>query len=100
MSARRGGVEPGGGIGEDAARPVFLYDGDCAFCTSSARFIQRRIPTRAEITPWQFADLDALGVSQAQAEEAVQWIADGRVASGPEGIALLLRDAGGFWRLE
>ena len=42
-------------------RPVFLFDGDCAFCTYS-RFIDRSIPTSAEVTPWQFADLGALGV--------------------------------------
>ncbi|MGH9215596.1 MAG: hypothetical protein ACRDZS_05015, partial [Acidimicrobiales bacterium] len=55
-------------------RPVFLYDGDCAFCTSCARFIERHIPTPATVTPWQFADLDALGVRQADAEASVQWI--------------------------
>jgi predicted DCC family thiol-disulfide oxidoreductase YuxK len=85
-----------------AHRPVFLYDGDCAFCTSCARFIERHIPTSAEVTPWQFADLDALRVSQDDAEASVQWIdrrAD-RPASvaGPAAIARLLVDAGSYWR--
>jgi predicted DCC family thiol-disulfide oxidoreductase YuxK len=81
-------------------QPVFLYDGDCAFCTSCARFIERRIPTSAEVTPWQFADLDALGVSPEAAEEAVQWVAPGQpVAAGPVAIARLLVDAGSFWWL-
>jgi predicted DCC family thiol-disulfide oxidoreductase YuxK len=83
-------------------RPVFLYDGDCAFCTSCARFIERHIPTSAEVTPWQFADLDALGVSQAGAEASVQWIpgrpGGGAVAAGPAAIARLLMDAGSYWR--
>ena len=85
-----------------ADRPVFLYDGDCAFCTSSARFIERHIPTSAEVTPWQFADLDALGVSQDDAEASVQWIdprPDGPVnAAGPAAIARLLVDVGSYWR--
>jgi predicted DCC family thiol-disulfide oxidoreductase YuxK len=85
-----------------ADRPVFLYDGDCAFCTSCARFIERHIPTSAEVTPWQFADLDALGVSQDDAEASVHWIepgADGPVgAAGPVAIARLLVDAGSYWR--
>lgn len=80
-------------------KPIFLYDGDCSFCTSCARFIERRMRTRAVVVPWQFAELDALGVTRQQAEEAVQWIgSDGAVASGPEGIAVLLKDAGSYWR--
>jgi predicted DCC family thiol-disulfide oxidoreductase YuxK len=85
-----------------ADRPVFLYDGDCAFCSSCARFIERHVPTSAAVTPWQFADLDALGVSQDDAEAAVQWIdprSDRLVrAAGPAAIALLLVDAGPYWR--
>ncbi len=80
-------------------RPVFLYDGDCSFCTSCANFIERRIPTGAQVTPWQFADLDALGVARAEAEEAVIWVAPGQThAAGPVAIARLLVDAGSFWR--
>ncbi|MGH9113655.1 MAG: thiol-disulfide oxidoreductase DCC family protein [Acidimicrobiales bacterium] len=80
-------------------RPVFLYDGDCAFCTTCARFIEKRIPTSAEVTPWQFSDLGALGVTQTDAEAAVQWVAPGeRTVAGPEAIARLLVDAGSFWR--
>jgi predicted DCC family thiol-disulfide oxidoreductase YuxK len=71
---------------------TFLYDGDCAFCTSCARFIERSIPTRATVTPWQFADLDALGASTDDASEAVLWIEPGRpVLAGPAAIARLLR---------
>jgi predicted DCC family thiol-disulfide oxidoreductase YuxK len=80
-------------------RPVFLFDGDCSFCTTCAEFVTRRIPADADVTPWQFADLDALGVRQADAEEAVIWVApDGSTAAGPEAIARLLVAAGSFWR--
>ena len=77
--------------------PTFVYDGDCSFCTSCAEFIERRIPTRARVVPWQFADLDALGLTQQECEQAVQWVSFPRRASGPDAIALLLRDAGRFW---
>lgn len=88
-------------------RPVFLYDGDCSFCSTCADFIERRIPADADIQAWQFADLDALGVAQAEAEEAVVWVpaagdgAGGSAAqtkAGPEAIARLLIEAGSFWR--
>jgi predicted DCC family thiol-disulfide oxidoreductase YuxK len=80
--------------------PTFVYDGDCAFCTSCARFIERRIPTTAQVVPWQFADLDALGLTVEQCEQAVRWVApDGRTAAGPDAIAELLRDSRQAWRL-
>ena len=84
---------------------TFLYDGDCSFCSSCAGFIERRIPTGADVKPWQFADLDALGVTQPQAEDAVIWVPatgeggrSARTTAGPEAIARLLVDAGSFWR--
>ncbi|MFC7527117.1 thiol-disulfide oxidoreductase DCC family protein [Actinoplanes sp. GCM10030250] len=81
-------------------QPTFVYDGDCSFCTSCAQFIERRIPTRATVIPWQFADLGALGLTVEQCEAAVQWVGlDGTTAAGPDAIALLLRDAGRFWSL-
>ena len=90
---------PTAGSTAERSRPVFLFDGDCAFCTSCADFVERRIPTGADVTPWQFADLDALGVRQADAEEAVIWVTpDGATAAGPDAIARLLVDAGSVWR--
>ena len=83
----------------DVIAPTFVYDGDCSFCTTCAGFIERRIPTRARVVPWQFADLDELGLTVEQCESAVQWVGgDGTVAAGPDAIALLLRDAGRFWQ--
>ena len=79
--------------------PTFVYDGDCSFCTTCAEFIERRIPTRARIVPWQFADLDELGLTTEECEEAVQWVSDSARGSGPDAIALLLRDAGRFWQV-
>ncbi len=80
-------------------RPLLLYDGDCAFCTRCARALER-IDPEAEIAPWQFADLADLGITVAQASEAVQWVqVDGTVRSGQEAIAAVLNSAGRFWKV-
>jgi predicted DCC family thiol-disulfide oxidoreductase YuxK len=81
-------------------RPVLLFDGDCAFCTSCVGLVEKRIRPDAEIVAWQFADLAELGVSEEQATEALQWIqADGSVRSGHEAIAAMLSASGPTWRI-
>lgn len=79
--------------------PVLVFDGDCGFCTSCARLLERIGPD-AEVVPWQLADLDELGITAAQAAEAVRWIgADGTVRTGHEAIAATLSSAGRPWRI-
>jgi predicted DCC family thiol-disulfide oxidoreductase YuxK len=83
----------------ERTRPVLLFDGDCAFCTSCARALERIGPD-AEIVAWQLADLTELGVTEEQATDAVQWVsADGTVRSGHEAIAAVLLTAGPIWRI-
>jgi predicted DCC family thiol-disulfide oxidoreductase YuxK len=80
--------------------PVLLYDGDCAFCTSCARLLERRVHPSAAVLPWQFADLEELGVSAELASAAVQWIGtDGGVRAGHEAIAAMLGTAAAPWRV-
>jgi predicted DCC family thiol-disulfide oxidoreductase YuxK len=80
-------------------RPVLLFDGDCAFCTSAVRVLER-IGPEAEIVAWQLADLDQLGVTERQAADALRWVrTDGTIRSGHEAIAAALGTAGGIWRI-
>jgi predicted DCC family thiol-disulfide oxidoreductase YuxK len=80
-------------------RPVLVYDGDCAFCTTCARALQRIGPD-AEIVAWQLTDLAELGITEGQAIDAVQWVQiDGTVRSGHEAIAGVLNSAGRIWKI-
>jgi len=79
--------------------PTLVFDGDCAFCSSCARLLER-IGPEAEIVAWQLADLDELGITAERAAEAVRWIEpDGTVRSGHEAIAAALAAAGRPWRI-
>lgn len=81
--------------------PLFLYDGDCAFCSASARFIERRIPTPGtEVAPWQLTELEPLGVTLQEADESVVHIdPELHRTFGPVAIARLLRSSTSpLWR--
>jgi predicted DCC family thiol-disulfide oxidoreductase YuxK len=77
---------------------VLVYDGDCRFCTTSVTFLERRLRPDCSITPWQFADLAALGATRSQAEYEALWITpDGTVHGGAQAVARLLLRAGKGW---
>ena len=78
---------------------LLLYDADCAFCTRSA-MLGRRLGLTALITPMQAVDLGHLGITLAQAEHAVPFVADdGTVSFGHRAIAGALLTGGPGWRL-
>jgi predicted DCC family thiol-disulfide oxidoreductase YuxK len=79
-------------------RPVLVFDGDCAFCTNCARFLERLGPD-AGVVAWQLTDLTELGITAEQGSDAVQWVeVDGTVRSGHEAIAAVLSTAGPIWK--
>jgi predicted DCC family thiol-disulfide oxidoreductase YuxK len=78
---------------------VFLFDGDCAFCSTAARWLIRHVPTATEVIAWQHADLDGLGVPVAEVEAAVVLVGPTGRSSGSVAIAALLRGSGSrAWR--
>jgi predicted DCC family thiol-disulfide oxidoreductase YuxK len=85
---------------ERGRRPVLLYDGDCGFCTRCAELLDRWVRTSATLTPWQLADLDALGTTPSRAEREVLWVGtDGRIEGGAAAVARVLRTGGRGWRV-
>lgn len=58
---------------------TLVYDGDCGFCTSAVRWLERTLPTMPQATPYQWAGLDALGLGREEAAERV-WLVTATVS--------------------
>ena len=81
----------------DPGRPLLVFDGDCGFCTTSARSGQRWLGLE-HVEPYQFLDLPALGLTVEACEQAVQWVAaDGSIVSAERAVIAACLHAGGFW---
>ena len=77
---------------------VLVWDGDCSFCSRCVNFIEKRISTSAKIISHQKADLESLGLTTEQCNQALQWISSqGQIRSGSRAVAALLRSGGGAW---
>ena len=49
-----------------------LYDGDCGFCTTSARWLRRH--GTCAVLPWQASDLAEIGLTEEQVSAEVYWL--------------------------
>lgn len=78
-------------------KPLFIFDGDCSFCSSSARLLERMTKGRIDIEPYQFIDLNKLGVELVEAQSAVQLLEDDARYSAARAIAEALIQGGTFW---
>ena len=78
---------------------TLVFDGDCGFCTTAVNWLERTLPVSPPSVPFQWADLDALGVTEAEARERV-WLvtADGRFGGHLAVSALLRHQPSAGWR--
>lgn len=80
-------------------KPVLVYDGDCGICTKCVGFVERHLTNNLDIVAFQHADLDSLGLTPKECEEAVQWVEpDGRVSAAHIAVGDLLAASGWQWR--
>lgn len=83
----------------EGARPLLVFDGDCAVCTSVARWAERHLGGRADVAPWQRLDLAPLGLTEADVATAMYWVdGTGRTWRGHLGTGRMLQAFGGAWR--
>ncbi|GAB3437666.1 hypothetical protein GCM10027517_09350 [Phycicoccus ginsengisoli] len=94
-------MDSSGGTDRGTSRGLLVFDGDCGFCTTSARFAQRWVDRRGRyaVEPWQELDLPALGLTEEQCIEAAQFVRpDGSVVSAHLAIAEGLKRGAPAWR--
>ena len=79
---------------------LLIFDGDCGFCTTSAGWIERRLPDDVRVAPWQILDLEQYGLTESDVTTAAYWVdAEGTAWRGHLGIGKSLIAAGGIWTL-
>jgi predicted DCC family thiol-disulfide oxidoreductase YuxK len=82
-----------------AATALLIYDGDCGFCTSAARWSAQGWHGQERAVSFQelgAVGLEALGLSVAQAEQAAWWVDEsGSLFRGHRAIGASLVASGG-----
>lgn len=81
---------------------MLIYDGDCGFCTTSARWIERRLPADVPVVSWQSLgdDLATWGLTVDDVNAAAWWVEPERSPLGGHlAIGGALRAARGAWPL-
>ena len=77
---------------------MLVYDGDCGFCTATARWVERRLSDDYQVVPSQQIDLGALSLTEDDVARSAWWIgSDGTRGDDHRSIAGALRAMGGIW---
>ena len=85
--------------------PWLIFDGDCAFCTSSAQWLALRLRRargpNARLVPWQFAGSSPRsGQPRSVPSARLSWVAmDGGIHGGAAAFAKWLEFRGGAYRV-
>lgn len=77
--------------GMAVTEPTLVFDGDCGFCTSSVRWLERRCRPAVAFVPWQRLDLEANGLTRDEVTRAVQWLPASPAAPVRSGAAAAAR---------
>ncbi len=84
-------------------RPLLIFDGDCGFCATTARWAAKGWSETAVAIPWQALGADGLarlGLDISKVQRCAWWVdAGGELSSGHRAVARALRAARGRRRM-
>ena len=74
-----------------ARSATLVFDGDCGFCTTAVGWLEHNLPVMPPTVPYQWADLEKLGLTLDEARERVWLVTPTRLYGGHLGVSALLR---------
>ena len=86
-------------LSEPSKLPLLVFDGDCAFCTTWVNRLEALLPLFPTATPWQWLDLDELGLTHDDVTHYAWYLTPTHQYAGHLAGSALLRAQRGFgWR--
>jgi predicted DCC family thiol-disulfide oxidoreductase YuxK len=76
---------------DSAKGPLLIFDGDCAFCTTTVTRLRSLLPIFPRAEPSQWLDIDALGLSHEDVTKYVWLVTSRRQFAGHLALSALLR---------
>jgi predicted DCC family thiol-disulfide oxidoreductase YuxK len=77
--------------GTPVAPGLMVFDGDCAFCTTWVNRLRTWLPVFPKAQPWQWTDLEALGLSTADVTHYAWYLGPRGKFAGHLAFSMLLR---------
>ena len=77
---------------------TLVYDGDCAFCTSSVQWVGRLHLGADVVVAYQHTDLGPLGLTEQQCVDKLQLVVPTGTWSGHAAVGKLLLRSQWYWR--
>jgi predicted DCC family thiol-disulfide oxidoreductase YuxK len=71
--------------------PLLIFDGDCGFCTTAVDWLARILPAMPPATPYQWIELEPIGLTESDGAAMVWLVTDERQYGGATAVAALLR---------
>ncbi len=79
------------GLSESSIAPLLVFDGDCAFCTTWVDRLEHWLPNFPATSPWQWLDLDQLGLTHDDVSEYAWLVTSTHQYAGHLAFSALLR---------
>jgi predicted DCC family thiol-disulfide oxidoreductase YuxK len=78
-------------------RPILVFDGDCAFCTTWVNRLRELLPRFPEALPFQWIDYAELGLDEHDVTHYAWYVSPTRQLGGHLAFSALLRAQRGPW---